>query len=716
MTHIDGRTLGTALQLEVDVVVVGSGPAGACAAREVARAGARVAVVEAGPWLRPEDFALSSFSAMTGYYRDMGASVLLGRAPMPFVQGRMVGGSAPINGGICWRLPRDVYDAWLDADPELAEALPWDLLEALTLELEREHHVAPTHAGIAGPKNLLMARGAQALGLEHRPTRRNVRACEGLGRCLQGCPKGRKLSPELTALQEALELGATVVSSAPVRGIELARGRARGVSGVTAGGGALTIRAQRAVILAASAVQTPALLLRNGLRQGPVGQNFQCHPGISMAGRFAEPVRMWEGATQGHEVIGLRHEGLKFEALGFGPSLLAARLPGVGRRFAARLEDLDHWLDWGVAVRSSARGRVRVVAGRPVVRYTPSGEDVRLFRRGLRVLGSMMFAAGAQQVAPGVRGFDELVDDPARLAQLEAAGPTNPGAYTSAVTHMFGSCRMGSDPARSVVRPDFRHHAVEGLYIADSSVFPSNTGVNPQLAIMTMATLCGRRVVENAGKENTNMAGKNLAEKAPQLAGASSARKGLERLRGLSRRQLAGVMQAGHGLDLDELADSMYLGVDLSLPRFAQKLVWETFCKTFHRDPESGLLRGWNVRLEQRGSDGPLLAQRTAAGQRRTFGHYLVRSARGQRFPAGWRGAHYLDYAQAGNKRWDLTRFAAAPLVAVRAGDMGLLLGWELLEVAGRRFPLPLYWALLRVGPLDHVVGVPRLGRGASLP
>jgi choline dehydrogenase-like flavoprotein len=55
---------------------------------------------------------------------------------------------------------------------------------------------------------------------------------------------------------------------------------------------------------------------------------------------------------------------------------------------------------------------------------------------------------------------------------------------------MFGTAAMGSDPATSVVRPDFRHHAIDRLYLADASVFPTNLGVNPQLSIMTMARCC----------------------------------------------------------------------------------------------------------------------------------------------------------------------------------------------------------------------------------
>jgi len=52
---------------------------------------------------------------------------------------------------------------------------------------------------------------------------------------------------------------------------------------------------------------------------------------------------------------------------------------------------------------------------------------------------------------------------------------------------------MGSDVESCVVRPDFRHHTVESLYVADSSVFPTNLGVNPQIPIMALASLCAMR-------------------------------------------------------------------------------------------------------------------------------------------------------------------------------------------------------------------------------
>ena len=497
MNRVEGLAQRTDAVVRADVVVVGSGPAGAAVAREAARAGARVVVVEEGPFVSPDRFPLDTFHAMALLYRDLGASVSFGNLPMPVVQGRAVGGTSVVNGAISWRLPRDVWDAWVAQDPALADALPWQVLCGLTDEVEADLGIAPTDAAVAGPKNLLMARGAETLGLAHRPIARNVRGCEGLGRCLQGCPAGHKQSMERTYLPQACAAGAVIHHDVRVERVEVARGRAVAAIGRAAGGGRVRFLADRAVVLAASAVQTPGLLMASGLGGGAVGRGFMCHPGVAVAGRFREPVRLWTGATQGHEVIGLRAQGLKFEVLGYDAALAATRARGVGVELARGLEALTYMAHWGCAIKASARGRVVLRGGRPQVRFSLLEPDLAAVRRGVRVLGDLFFAAGAVAVEPGVHGMPGEVTDPRQMARFEEAGPRSPKAYSMAVTHLFGTCRMGDDPASCVVRPDFRHHQIDGLYVADSSVFPTNTGVNPQTSILALATLCGRNVVQS---------------------------------------------------------------------------------------------------------------------------------------------------------------------------------------------------------------------------
>jgi len=487
LVDVDGRSVYQPLEAEADVVIVGSGPAGASVAREAARAGASVVVLEEGHEARREEFVEGGLQSMARLYRDMGTSVAFGAAPIPFLQGRAVGGTSVVNGAICWRLPRDVYDGWASALPGLESELPYEALAAAEEQIEQRLNVRPTDPAVAGRKNELLARGAEALGLEHRPIRRNVERCSGSGRCLQGCPNGAKLSVDRTFLSDAVEKGARIFAGVTARGVKVERGRAVAVEARAAGGGRVGVRARRAVVLAASAIQTPLLLRASGLHRGEPGDGLMAHPGVSVTGRFDAPVYNTRGATQGHEVTGLRREGIKIEALGFDASILQSRLPGAGRAYARALEQLDHHAVWGAALKAEARGRVRAVGGRAFVRYGLTAEDVRKAARGVRVLAELFFAAGAREVYPLVAGAPKVLHE---AGELEGALPLDARAYPMSMTHLFATAPLGR-----VVGLDFQHPDARGLYVADSSAFPSCTGVNPQIAIMAVAQLCAARVL-----------------------------------------------------------------------------------------------------------------------------------------------------------------------------------------------------------------------------
>lgn len=498
LVALDGRAIARAHHDGADVVIVGSGPAGAAAARACARAGLDVLVVEEGHEARSGDFPASGLQAMARWYRDLGTSVALGPLVIPFLQGKAVGGTSVINGAINWRLPHDVWHAWVQADPALAVAIPWERYQRAEEELAACLKVAPTDERVAGEKNLLLARGAEAQGLAHRPIERNVERCQGSGRCLQGCPTGRKLSVDRTLLKDAVDAGARVLAGVAALSVLVERDRAVGVRARSAAGAPVTLRAGCAVVLAASAIQTPNLLRASGLTRGPVGDGLMAHPGVSVTGRFDDDVDNHLGATQGHEVTGLRHEGIKIEALGFDLSILASRVPGVGADFAARLPALRRYAVWGAALRANARGTVRPglpgMGGRALVRYALEDDDVKKARRATRVLCDLFLAAGAREVFPGVAGVPTVITTREQAARIEADGPLDARAYAMSMTHLFSTARMGSDARSSVVGLDFEHHDVDRLYVADSSVFPSNTGVNPQLAIAAMAQLCGEAI------------------------------------------------------------------------------------------------------------------------------------------------------------------------------------------------------------------------------
>jgi choline dehydrogenase-like flavoprotein len=111
---VDGASLTHDYEDVFDFVVVGSGAAGAVAAHLLASAGHSVCIVEEGPWVKTREFTDDVRTAFERMMRDNGLQVLKGRAYMPMIQGRCVGGSTVVNSAIVWRTPEDVLSDWRD--------------------------------------------------------------------------------------------------------------------------------------------------------------------------------------------------------------------------------------------------------------------------------------------------------------------------------------------------------------------------------------------------------------------------------------------------------------------------------------------------------------------------------------------------------------------------------------------------------------------------
>jgi choline dehydrogenase-like flavoprotein len=134
-----------------------------------------------------------------------------------------------------------------------------------------------------------------------------------------------------------------------------------------------------------------------------------------------------------------------------------------------------------------------------VVRYTLGEDDLRTTRKALALIARLLFDAGAREVWPGVYGVPSVLRSVDQVKLLDDA-PLEPRSYNFIATHLFGAARMGPDPSHAVVDTDFRVHGVEGLYVIDSSVFPTNLGVNPQHSIMAMSRLASTRLASRTSR------------------------------------------------------------------------------------------------------------------------------------------------------------------------------------------------------------------------
>jgi hypothetical protein len=161
-------------------------------------------------------------------------------------------------------------------------------------------------------------------------------------------------------------------------------------------------------------------------------------------------------------------------------------------------------------------------------------------------------------------------------------------------------------------------------------------------------------------------------------------------------------LKRGHPIDERALDDVEYQGITVGVPRFVEKLTWKTFTKTFHRDPKTGELRGWNVRMEQTGVDGPAVPK-MKGGVPFTWGHYRV-------YPEG-RGL-MIDYGVPGNPFF-VSRMRD-PLVAIEKDDPSVLLGVSYFDLGLFRLLTPTYFVLVRRGPIAHYPSLSTISSNAS--
>ncbi|MEV6598796.1 GMC family oxidoreductase [Actinoplanes sp. NPDC051346] len=468
-----------------DAVVVGSGAGGAMAARELARAGLTVVVLEEGRRFTAAEFRRRPpAERFVDLYRDGGATVAFGTPPVLLPQGRAVGGTTLVNSGTCYRTPDRVLQRWRDVHG-LAYADP-DRFGPLLDEVERTLRVAPQPIDVLGRNGLLALAGAEALGWRAAPLRRNAPGCAGSCQCVVGCPRNAKNGVHLNALPQACAAGAVVVTGARVDRIVTTRGRAVGVRF------GRRLIAAPLIVLAAGALETPRLLARSRLGDHPgLGRGLAVHPAVSMAGRFDEPVTAWQGVLQSVGVEELHDDGVLIEATAGPPGLMSFVPPGIGRALREELATADRLATVGAMIADQPSGRV----GARLVRYRLAPTDADRLRLALVSIGRLLFAAGAREILTGLahrpyaKNLDELRD---------AVATADPRHLHLAAFHPTGSVRMGADPQRAPVDPTGALRGVQGVWVADASVLPSCPQVNPQLSIMAIALAIARTAASSA--------------------------------------------------------------------------------------------------------------------------------------------------------------------------------------------------------------------------
>ena len=512
--------------MEAEFIIVGAGSAGCAMAYRLATAGRKVLVIEhggsdAGPFIQMPaalSYPMNMKTYDWGFQSEPEPHLDNRRLATP--RGKVIGGSSSINGMVYVRGHAMDYDHWAEQGADgwgYADVLPY--FKRMESWHDGGHGGDPGWRGTDGPLHVsrgprenplfeaFVEAGKQA-GYEATDDY-NGEKQEGFGPMEQTVWKGRRWSAANAYLRPAQKTGNVELVRALAQRIVIEDGRAVGVE-VLRSGKTEILRASGEVIIAASSINSPKLLMLSGI--GPaahlaehgidvvadragVGQNLQDHLELYIQMAASQPITLYKHWNVfSKAVIGAQWLFTKtgmgasnqFESAAFVRSKAGIKYPDIQYHFLPIAVRYDgqaaaegHGFQAHVGpMRSTSRGSVTLASGDPAdapkifFNYMSQEKDWEEFRNCIR-LTREIFAQDAfkpfvkHEIQPGA---DLQSDDELDAFIREHAE----SAY-----HPCGTCRMGrADDPQAVVDPQGRVIGVEGLRVADSSIFPRITNGN----------------------------------------------------------------------------------------------------------------------------------------------------------------------------------------------------------------------------------------------
>jgi len=486
----------------VDVCIIGSGSGGATAAWELARAGKQVLVLEEGG-----DFVGGALTRRDGMYdqlymerggrstSDLAISVL---------QGRVLGGGGVINACDVVPIHDSVLRHWQkayglsDFSPEAMEPFRKAALDDLSANMPSESQL--------NENNRILRSGAATMGWRGEVMMHNRVGCVGLGKCLVGCMVGAKRNPRMVAIPNAIAAGARILLRAravriddATRDVKTVRVRTLDPKGYHEQY-ELLVRA-KLVVLAANAVASAQLLLRSGLGNEHVGQHLSLQPQLPITATFERDVELFHGIPQSYAVTEFEElatdthglGGFRIEAIGGTPGIIATVLPKLGQKGKEQMKLLPHIAASLLLVPDAGNGTVTVDAkGRVQIAYAMPEEQKKRYRDAAKAAAKLYFAAGATRV---------LIPTaiPVVLERLADLGAIDALAFEPATTpflsaHQQGSVRFGTSPSTGGADPSGQVYGTRGVYVLDSSGYPSSSSSHTMTPIITTSRYLARKL------------------------------------------------------------------------------------------------------------------------------------------------------------------------------------------------------------------------------
>ncbi len=504
----------------VDVLIVGSGPAGSVLAHELRQNGQRVLLVERGSFVIPG-------SMETRLVDDLIDTRTTTDGTIRVRNGMGVGGGSQVNVDLCFAPTSDAIRTKIEGWRKVGRIGPNQFTQE---ELQREYQWVKRSVGTRtltedeiNANNHALWDGAKAYGLHPKLYALNTWAPGQ-----SPSPVTDKRSAESELLIAALEdegnpLG--MLPDAEVRRVIFEDGTHKAVgvevqarapipeAGAIAdpnglnlsAGEVFTIHAKN-VILSAGALGSPTILLRSGMKNDNIGRGIVLHPSMPIMGRFERTIDALRGTEASVYVDDhLIDRGYAMESMADQPVYAAIMSPGPPLHSLEMVRAFRELAGFGVMLIDTPQLENRLTLderGNPEIHYGLSADDKQRLAEGIGEAIRVMFKGGAKEVylpttenilgknSGSSEAFQPQVltsPEQATIVEENLKFLANRSMVTSA--HMQGTNKMSAGESDGVVAQDFHAWGTENLFVVDGSIFPTSVGANPMQTIYTIAKI-----------------------------------------------------------------------------------------------------------------------------------------------------------------------------------------------------------------------------------
>lgn len=464
-------------------LVVGSGPGGSVVFEKLTGIGEETLLIEEGPdILGISPFDIPILDRHAKFYRDGGFSPILSKRPFPFSEGRVLGGTSELNGGLFWPLPEILQEKWITNLGYMSDDIA-DMNNHF-VRFSKMLRVGPvtTEANTDLPSKLLRE-GAEKQNVAVEKSMRLVPECQKLNQCGSGCPKSLKNSMSRTLIPRGVSQGGRYLCEVRAIKINAYSGVARSLQ-VKYRNSNFEIPFKR-LFLSCGPTQTPLLLHRSKLTS-KAGKIINFHLNLKFLVKFKENVNARNGTIFSHQVQEYLNEGILLMTSNFQPEYLGIILANLNvDQIKDVLRDLNRYAIFTLQLNPIDSGRLHFVGDRSIASYRLSNGGLEFLKSAISKVTNLLFSMPIEEIVLPIKNY--IINDPRKIEDILNASKSS-DFYMSSV-HGMSSASFHVNDKLAVTDRYGKLLNYSNVFIADSSAVPTATIESPQGTIMSFVAM-----------------------------------------------------------------------------------------------------------------------------------------------------------------------------------------------------------------------------------